>query len=147
MIPSGGSIMRRSFRASSLFGALLSGVVLAMSPASAGAALTEDDFFVKQAQDLVDLCSADPADPLHGEAIHFCHGFASGAWQYHEAQAFGPDGVRIVCVPDPSPTRNDAIAGFLTWAAANPEHMSEPGVEALFRFLHEKWPCAKGDSK
>lgn len=126
---------------------LLLAVPLAMSPGAAGAALTEDDFFIKSAQDLVDLCSADPADPLYGEAIHFCHGFASGAWQYHEAQANGPEGVRIVCPPDPPPTRNQAIASFVVWAGAHPQYMVEPAVEALFRFLSEKWPCSKGEPK
>ena len=128
-------------------GCSLLAVLLAVSPGSATAALSEDDFFIKNAQDFVDLCAADPADPLYSAAIHFCHGFASGAWQYHEAQASGPEGVRIVCVSDPAPTRNEAIAGFVVWANANPEHLSEPAVEALFRYLHDKWPCSKGDSK
>ena len=121
--------------------------LVALAPVTARAALTEDDFFIKNAEDLVDLCAADPADPLYSAAIHFCHGFASGAWQFHEAQAAWPDGVRIVCVPEPPPTRNEAIAGFVAWSAAHPQHRSEPAVDALFRFLDEKWPCSKGDSK
>lgn len=122
-------------------------VLAALSPGPARAALSEDDFFIKHAQDLVGLCDADPADPLYSSAIHFCHGFASGAWQFHEAQAAWPDGVRIVCVPEPPPTRNEAIAGFLVWSAAHPQHMAEPAVDALFRYLHDQWPCSKGDSK
>ncbi len=122
-------------------------VLAALSPGSARAALSEDDFFIKHAQDLVDLCAADSADALYSSAIHFCHGFASGAWQFHEAQAAWPDGVRIVCVPEPPPTRNEAIAGFLVWSAAHPQYMDEPAVDALFRYLHDQWPCSKGDSK
>lgn len=116
-------------------------LVVAASLPAAGAALDESDFYVRSAQDLVDLCAPDPGSPLAEEAIHFCHGFASGAWQYHEAQAAGPEGKRIVCLRDTGMTRNEAVAQFVAWARAHPEHMGEPGVEALFRFLHEKAPC------
>lgn len=116
---------------------------LLLLPGGAGAALSEDDFYIRQAQDLVDLCSAPESDPLRTAAVHFCHGFASGAWQYHQAQAAGPEGHRLVCPPDPPPTRTEAIAGFLAWSASHPQHMAGPAVEALFRYLVETWPCPK----
>jgi len=125
-------------------------LAVALSPLAAGAALTEGDFYIKDAQDFVDLCSSPESDPLNDAATHFCHGFLSGAWQYHQAQANGPKGVRLVCPSDPPPTRNDVIAGFLTWAGAHPQYMTEPAVEALFRYLVERAPCpgvAKGDKK
>ncbi len=134
--------MRRLLIACSILG-----ILVALSPSSARAVLSEDDFFIKHAEDLVDLCTADAADPLYSAAIHFCHGFASGAWQFHEAQATWPDGVRIACLPEPRPTRNEAIAGFVVWASSHPQHMTEPAIEALFRYLHDTWPCSKGDSK
>ena len=114
---------------------------------SAQAGLTEDYFFMRNAQDLVTICSSPEDDPLNDAADHFCHGFVSGAWQYHQAMAAGPKGVRIVCPSDPPPTRNEAIAGFVAWSAEHPEHMAEPAVEAMFRFLVEKWPCPEGDSQ
>jgi hypothetical protein len=117
------------------------------APARASAALTEDDFFIKNAQDLVDLCGAPESDPLQDASQHFCQGFMVGSWEYHEAMANGPKGVRLVCPPDPLPTRNEAIAGFLTWSAANPKYMTETAVEALFRFLTEKWPCPTASKK
>jgi hypothetical protein len=135
--------MRHALRALAVVGCTIAMV----APVVAGAALTEDDFYIKNAQDLVDLCSAPESDPLEDVATHFCHGFASGAWQYHEAQANGPKGVRLVCPPDPPPTRNEVIAGFVTWAGNHPQHMSEPAVEALFRYLVERAPCSKGDAK
>jgi hypothetical protein len=119
--------------------ALLSGAVL--GPVAARADVTRDDFYVRKAQDLVDLCSVKPDDPLYGRAIEFCEGFASGAWQYHQAQAAGPEGHPIVCMPDPPPTRNEAIAGFVEWAGRHPEFMKDAAVEAMFRYLTEKWPC------
>lgn len=110
-----------------------------LAPTSAFATST-DDFFVRNAQDLVDLCTVNASDPLKDAAIHFCHGFASGAWQYHLAQAAGPDGERLVCPPE-SATRSEAIESFVAWSRHHAEAMTEPAVEALFRFLVEKWPC------
>jgi hypothetical protein len=120
------------------------------SPLAAGAALTEDDFYIRSAQDLVDVCSSPESDPLNDAADHFCHGFVAGAWQYHQAQANGPEGVRLVCPPDPPPTRNEVVAGFVSWAGTHSQYMAEPAVDTLFRYLVELAPCpgaAKGDQK
>jgi hypothetical protein len=115
--------------------------LLGAGPLAAVAALTEDDFYIRSAQDLVDLCAAPADDPLAAEAVHFCHGFASGAWQYY--QATDARSKPFVCVPDPPPTRSEALAKFLVWARepSRAEHLAEPAVETLFRFLHETWPC------
>lgn len=114
---------------------------MALASPAVQAELTTEPFTIRSAQDLVDLCAADASDPLYDDAINFCHGFASGAWQYHQAQANGPEGRRLVCPPDPAPKRADAVAMFVTWMGSHPEHKAEPAVEALFRFLIEKWPC------
>jgi hypothetical protein len=115
--------------------------VSAWLPQAAHAEFTTEDFHIRSAQDLVDLCSVEPDDKLYTAAIHFCHGFVTGAWQFHQAQANGPDGKRFVCPPDPPPTRDQAVANFVAWSATHPDRMAEPAVEALFRFLNEKYPC------
>lgn len=120
---------------------------LALAPFAAGAALTEDDFYVRSAQDLVDLCSSPESDPLNDAADHFCHGFLSGAWQYHEALANGPDGQRLVCPPNPPPTRNEVVAGFVSWTSEHTQYMGEPAVDTLFRYLVEIAPCPKGGAQ
>jgi hypothetical protein len=117
------------------------GVLFAGAPLAASAQLTTEDFQIRSAADLVDLCSATAASEVAKEAIHFCHGFVSGAWQYHQAQAAGPEGRRIVCPPEPPPTRDEAVAMFVAWSKQHPEHMQEPAVEAVFRFLTGKYPC------
>ena len=126
---------------------LLLVIAAASLPATARATLTEADFFINNAQDFVDVCSSTESDPLNDAADHFCHGFLAGAYQYHLAQANGPKGVKFVCAPDPPPTRNDVVAGFLTWAGTHPQYMTEPAVEALFRYLVELAPCPKGGAK
>jgi hypothetical protein len=115
--------------------------VLVWMPQAARAEFETEDFRIRSAQDLVDLCAVQTSDPLYASAIHFCHGFALGAWQYHEAQASGPDGHRLVCLPEPPPTRDQAIAMFVAWSATHAAAMTEPAVDALLRFLTGKYPC------
>jgi hypothetical protein len=52
---------------------------------SAAGAADPDNFRVRTTEDLVQLCSVEPADPNYVAAIHFCHGFGSGAYQYYES--------------------------------------------------------------
>jgi hypothetical protein len=122
-------------------------LVLVLAAPPAGAALTEEDFRVRNAQDLVDLCSSPESDPLNDAADHFCHGYLTGAWHYHEALANGPEGVRLVCPPNPAPTRDEVVAGFVAWAGQHPEYMNESGTDALFRYLTERAPCAEEESQ
>jgi hypothetical protein len=105
------------------------------------AAVTEKDFEANTARQFVDLCSVSPEDPLYHQAVNFCHGYFEGAYQYYEAMTSGPKGIKFVCVPDPLPSRNDAIDLFIKWAESNPQYMNERPVEAEFRFLMETWPC------
>jgi hypothetical protein len=104
-------------------------------------AVTEKDFEANSARQFVDLCSVSPDDPLYHQAVNFCHGYFEGAYQYYEAMTSGPKGIKFVCVPDPLPSRNDAIDLFIKWAESNPQYMNERPVEAEFRFLMETWPC------
>jgi len=113
-----------------------------MIPGISGAA-TVEDFEVDTAQDLVDLCSTSVDNPHYTAAIHFCHGYLVGAYDYHVAANIGPEGKALVCLPDPPPTRNQTVKMFVDWAKSHPEHMQEEAVEAEFRFLIETWPCDK----
>lgn len=120
---------------------LLFAVALLM-PAIAAAG-DEQNFIVDSTDDIIALCSVAPTDPNYIAAIHFCHGYLVGAYAYYRALAEGPEGVKLVCVPDPAPSRNQAIAMYVEWAKAHPQYMQEEPVETLFRFLTEKWPCPK----
>ena len=134
--------MRRTL--TSALGAIALAALASGAAHAAPAKVGTDAFKIRSTQDLVDLCSpSDPSDPLYDDAINFCHGFVHGAWQYHQAEANGPEGRRIVCPPDPPPTRSEAIAMFLDWTRTHSQYMSEPAVETMFRFLTEKWPCAE----
>jgi len=109
-------------------------------PGIAGA-VSEDDFEIQATENLLNLCTAPPGDSLYHQAVNFCHGFLVGAYHYHVAESNGPQGVKLVCLPDPPPSRNEAIDMFIQWAKARPQYWKEEAVETEFRFLIEQWPC------
>ena len=55
----------------------------------------------------------------------------------------GADAILLlaVCLPDPLPSRNEAIDMFIKWVKARPQYWKERPVETEFRFLMERWPC------
>jgi len=114
--------------------------VLLMLPAVASA-VSEKDFKVQTTRNLINLCTAAQDDPLYREAINFCHGYLVGAFHYDQALTAGPKEPKLVCLPNPQPSRNDAIKMFVEWAKKHPQYMKELPVETEFRFLVEKWPC------
>ena len=104
-------------------------------------ATTQSDFQVKTTGDLVRLCEAKPADTTGIAALHFCEGFAVGAYQYYQIVIMAEAKRPLVCPPTPPPTRDEAIASFLRWARQNPQAMSTPPAEGLFESLAQRYPC------
>jgi len=112
-------------------------------PALAGAAVTDEDFVLRTTENLVTLCSVSAADPRAREAIQMCEGYMLGAFHFYLAtNSKGDRGdMRLVCMPNPPPSRNEAVSMFVEWAKANPQYMNQAPVESEFRFLSAKWPC------
>ncbi len=104
-------------------------------------AVDADKFLVRTTNDLVALCSADSSSENYVAAVHFCHGFASGAYQYYVAAAAAAPGNHYVCLPDPPPTRSAAIAGFVEWAKSRNDVLAARPVDSMFRYLAEHYPC------
>jgi len=109
-------------------------------PVMAGA-VSEEDFIARTTRNLINVCSAAPDDPLHTQAVNFCEGHLVGAFHYYQASTSGPKGTKLVCLPDPQPSRNDTIRMFIEWAKTHQQYEKERPVETEFRFLMEKWPC------
>ncbi len=67
---------------------------------------TDDSFLVRNALDIVTLCSLAKEDPLYTAAANFCQGYVVGAYHYSRALTAGPDPDRkpLVCLPNPQPT-------------------------------------------
>ncbi|MBB3268263.1 hypothetical protein FHW79_005938 [Azospirillum sp. OGB3] len=103
---------------------------------------SETNFQVETTGDLVRLCEAQPTNTTGIAALHFCHGFAVGAYQYHQIVTVAEGRKRpLFCAPDPQPSRNEAIAGFVSWATRNQQQMGAPPVEGMFRYLVQRYPC------
>ena len=112
-----------------------------LSPTAAAATVTSEAFLVDTAADLAVLCAAAPDDPHQKEALGFCFGYVTGAYHYHLKSTGGPEGKGFVCVPDPTPSRSEAVAAFLAWLGEHPEKQKEDAVDALFEWATVQYPC------
>ena len=100
-----------------------------------------EDFKLTSAASLVDVCTLDRNHPHHGTAMAFCYGFFEGGIHYDRALAVSPDHTPLVCEPDGT-TRTQAVGVFVTYIKANPQYGAEMPIDAIFRALIDKWPCA-----
>ena len=107
----------------------------------AGAAVTDEDFVLSTTQNLVNLCSVAASDPRAKEAIQMCEGYMLGSYHYYLATNSGKNDMRLVCMPNPTPTRNEVAAMFVEWAKANTQYMKEAPIDSEFRFMSSRWPC------
>jgi hypothetical protein len=114
-------------------------------PAVGNAAVTEDTFQLRTTADFVELCTAAPADPMGTAALNFCHGFALGVYRVLDQQNAARRTGRLFCIPQPTPTRNAALADFVQWANASPKVMSQPPADGVTEYLMTKYPCRRGN--
>ena len=132
--------MGRTVHAFALALALVLTVARAEATDTDGYALS--DFQLNTAADLVDICTLDGNHSHYPEAHGFCLGYFAGGEDYHRAITEGPDFPPIVC-PQPGVTRDQAVDVFVAYMRANPQHLQEPPMEAVFRAISAKWPCTK----
>ena len=108
-----------------------------------GHAVTEANFNLTSTADLVELCDAKPDNTMGVAALNFCYGFAQGA-VVTEMQNMGDRAQpNLFCLPNPLPRRSDSIGGFVQWARASPDRMSDGPTNSLIRFLADRYPCPK----
>ncbi|MBY0280036.1 hypothetical protein K2Z84_32265 [Candidatus Binatia bacterium] len=108
---------------------------------SSGAAVERDDFLIVDAQDVVDVCTVPESDALYAASIAFCHGYLVGAYQYHLAIFGHGKSHPVVCLPEPVPTRTQAVEKFIAWLKANPQYLKDKAPDAITRYLVETYPC------
>jgi hypothetical protein len=115
------------------------GLVL-LAPCAPHAA-TEANFGAATTADLVNLCTAAPDNAIGTAAVNFCEGFAQGAVLVEMQNMAAFRGPKLFCMPNPPPTRNEALGEFVQWARASPDRMAATSTDGLFRFLSERYPC------
>ncbi len=108
-----------------------------------GHAVTEANFAAKTTGDIVELCDPQSDGALANAAVNFCSGFAQGAVSVEMAHDAGSRSMKLFCLPDPPPTRNETLAEFVKWARASPDRMNASAVNGLIGFLGERYPCPK----
>ena len=104
-------------------------------------AATEANFTAGTTADLVELCTATPDNALGTAAVNFCEGFAQGAVLVEMQNLAAFRGPKLFCMPNPLPSRNEALGEFVKWARMSPDRMSASSTDGLFRFLSERYPC------
>ena len=119
-------------------GWLVSGQLQAATAASDG--YTLEDFRLRTASNLVDVCTLKEGHPHYQTARGFCYGFFEGAANYHDTISASPSYRKIACAPAET-TRTDAVEVFIAYIHSNPQYASEKPIDAIFRALATKWPC------
>ena len=119
--------------------AVAGGLVLLASGASRAA--MEANFGANTTGDLVELCTATPDNPIGTAAINFCEGFAQGAVLVEMQNQAAFRGPKLFCMPNPPPSRNQALNDFVNWARSSPDRLAQSSTDGLFRFLSERYPC------
>ena len=119
------------------------GIMTLAAAVISGAAIAADssEFQLRDAGDLVRVCSVPRDHPLHDNAAGFCHGILTGAYRYYESTVAKEN--RFVCAPNPIPTRAKVMNDFVAWSARNAQYMKDSPVDTLFRYLVETYPCKK----
>jgi len=122
----------------------LAAVAVAITAASGARAapVTQDDFLLNTTANLVSLCGADKTDPLYTAAINFCHGFTLGTYTMLRIEdAASRSKHKAICMPNPPPTRDQAIAAFVAWASSRPKTLASPPTDGLGEYLLAQYPC------
>jgi Rap1a immunity proteins len=110
---------------------------------SARAAVTADNFLLRNTGDLIAVCSAGANDPLMTAAANFCQGFMLGVYRtLQDEQAAMPS--KLFCVNPPLPTRSQAISRFVSWAQSRSDILSQRPEDAIVAYLQQRFPCAPG---
>jgi len=117
-------------------------MLLVLAP-GAGNAATEANFGVKTTGDIVALCDPQSNSAMDNAGINFCDGFAQGAVLVEQEHEAGPHSKKFFCLPDPAPSRNEAMADFVKWARASADRLNISAVDGLMGFLGERYPCSK----
>jgi len=124
----------------------LAGLALcaAMLPCAGHATVTEDTFQLKTTSDLVELCSSGQSDPMMTAAVNFCHGFALGVFRVLDEENAAHRISKLFCIPNPTPTRSQAIGDFVQWAKSTPGVMDQRPADGLLAYLAKTYPCPRG---
>jgi hypothetical protein len=99
------------------------------------------EFEAKTAGDLAELCGAAADNGIGTAALNFCEGYMQGSVTVEMQNMAAFRGRKLFCLPDPPPTRWQAMSEFVGWVRAAPGRMTQSATNGLFRFMSERYPC------
>ncbi|HUC19420.1 MAG TPA: Rap1a/Tai family immunity protein [Acetobacteraceae bacterium] len=117
---------------------------MALAPA-AHSQPVEQTFTVPTTSAVAELCADTSSSNLlmTTAAQNFCHGYMLGTYEVL-AQINAARGKPAFCIPKPAPTRNQAIAEFVSWVKENPSQGERPPTDGVYEFLTQRFPCPAG---
>jgi hypothetical protein len=103
---------------------------------------TEQTFTVPTTAALAELCATTSSSNIMmtTAAQNFCRGYMVGAYQIL-AQINAARAKPDFCIPTPAPTRNQAIAAFVSWVKENHSAAGLPPADGVYEFLIQHFPC------
>ena len=113
----------------------------ALLPLQSRAVPNVEDFELRTAEDLVDLCAVPDGDQMVEAARGFCYGFLSGVNHYHRAVNSGAKAKPLYCLPESGVSRAEAARMYVDWSRKNTQHLKEDPVDSVVRFAAATWPC------
>jgi hypothetical protein len=116
-------------------------IYAAVTASPTQAAVTVDNFLVRNSGDLADLCSAAQTDPLYTAAVNFCQAFVLGVFRVLQEEEVAGPRVHMFCPTSPMPTRSEAVASFVQWVRADPSRSTLSGTDGVAAFLAQRYPC------
>lgn len=91
---------------------------------------------------LAELCAqGGGTDVIAAAAVGYCRGFLIGVGQMHQEIATRRIRPALYCIPDPSPSLEQAQASFIAWVRANPGEGEQTAAIGLLRWAAATWPC------
>ncbi|HEY2131642.1 MAG TPA: Rap1a/Tai family immunity protein [Acetobacteraceae bacterium] len=110
-------------------------------PAHGYAAVSEEEFQLRNTADFVNLCNAPGADPLGVAAVSLCQGFAMGVYRVLQEEDAARSSGHLFCPRNPAPTRNQELANFTQWARASPDRLAQSPQDGIAAYLAQQHPC------
>jgi hypothetical protein len=88
--------------------------------------------------EMVTICKDSSAD-----AQNFCNGYAQGVYDMYVAGIHPTKNPAYVCMPNPGPSREAVIQGYVSWATTVTEYSRLPAADTIMRYLATTYPCKK----
>lgn len=132
--------MKKLLAAGALMAAALAGLpVLAATP---------DNFSVRSAADLVEICRSVPNDAVSSAAAGFCQGYVVGVYRTLEEIQEARPKARLFCMDQTQhpPTRTEAINAYVAWIDARPDERDRNPMESIADYLATTYPCPSAGS-